>query len=908
MSGSCRLHLPPDRDRTLKVVERLAGLSLVGLALVLVRVPLMQPGWLAFDDLIPLMYPRQVWDFLTQAWNDYYQWPELRGRYSLLGTPLRYHALIPWGLLLGCLLAGLGAFRLTADLQRRVGLETAAPCPWGPLLAGAAYMMLVLASKAAQLHTLFLGAGLLPWTALTALRALDASTASSQLGWSLLTALLLLLNPAVHLVLLGYVMITVLTWLHRGGLVWAVITLASLGPYSLWLLASGAGPSAAAIAAASGSPTLLAAWSGPFWHRLLLPMGVSLPETYRTGLYVFVDGLFARYPEASYAFTVYTGLALLGLAWGLIWIGGAFMASGVYHALSGYRALILWAEGAERLWEPLALPARVVLTVLRNPDRWTLPAALALFALAGLGLSLVITAVLRWCVRFGPRLSVGGSRASALVGLVVLSAALIPFGVHPAFRPLGSGDLGGVLRPVPLPASYREALELVQGQKVLYLPLMGARPLRWNAHKKTQDEALALLHGGPSLEGMTGGPLLNQLYAGYLYYRGLYEGALVGKGNGGEDGGLAAYLTLAGIRYVLFHDDVEGLPGVTLAEEFTRVRAALEAQRALPLRLQRGDVWVFENPLWRPPEPEVLEGVIVFWGTLDEMVELLRFDPTLPRRFALLHAGEGDVDWPTLKGLAEALGPRLLLYAPRVESLDRLPLSPLAATPVGAVAYPELGWSAEARRWWDHRWLNISAANFPKFAARYGRFGVEGAHGFRLAATVDAGTELGLELVVPEAGLYALFLRLSAPEGAWLDLELNGGLYAQEVVLEPFSSYRFVLVDRLQLKPGRHVLSVRSRTNAPLIVNLAYAVRTDVLRRVQREWEELQQQVAWAKTPTQLFTLVRRAQEGPSASASSTPTLWGLYGPLYWSAREWAGLKPLRSWIVGHLYALERQR
>ena len=140
--------------------HRWAQLLLALLAVLFVRVPLLSSGWLAFDDLIPLMYPHQIGDFVASAWNDYYQWPEVRGRYSLLGTPFRYLPLIPVGLLLGSLLAGLGAFRLTLYVQRLVGLLSGA---FGPLVAGTFYLILTLASKAHQLHTLFLGMGLLPW-------------------------------------------------------------------------------------------------------------------------------------------------------------------------------------------------------------------------------------------------------------------------------------------------------------------------------------------------------------------------------------------------------------------------------------------------------------------------------------------------------------------------------------------------------------------------------------------------------------------------------------------------------------------------------------------------------------------------------------------------------------------------
>ena len=866
----------------------IASAALALLALRLVWVPLTQPGWLAFDDLIPLMHFRQVIDFLTQTWNDYYQWPEVRGRYSLLGTPFRYVTLIPWGLLLGSLLTGLGAFRLAAYVQRVLNLGNSV---WGPLVAGTFYLLVIFASKAHQLHTLFLGAALLPWTLLAFLKVLEAHTIWVQVRRGVVSALLLMLNPAIHLVILGYGALTVLALaalfnrsMRKQALIaWVLVTVLGLGPYAMWLRMTGPGLTTAATA--SVPPSLLDAWSGPFWHRLVLPLGLSLSETYRTGTYTFVDELFAQYAQ-SWGFILYPVLALLGLTvplvyrhtqrrelalgFGLIWLGGVFMATGTEHMLSGYRLLLALTEGPSIL----SILAQVVLAVLRNPDRWLIPASLALALLASFG----VTVLTR--------------RAIALSVLIVV-LALSPFVVHPAFRPLFSGNLGGVLQPVLLPGAYRQALRIIDGQKTLYLPLMGSRPLRWNLSKKTQDEALILLHGGPSIEGVTGGPLLNQLYVGYAYYEGLYEGRMLQN--------LGDYLALAGIRYVFFHNDVEALQGVTLPGEFTRLLKGLKAQPELRLVYQQDDVWLFENTRWRPTQPEPLEAVVAFGGSLDELVQLLTAGLD-PQAFGLLYVGEGDLNWATFQRWAKMLNSRLLVYIPLTGHEEDFLLSLLASDENnwGAVVYPELGWSKDAQRWWDHRWLNISVSNFPKFKERYGQFGVEGAQNYKLAATIEANATLTLELPVEAPGGYQLFLRALAPEGARLHVELNGELYARELVLEPSSQYRFWEVERLQLRPGRYLLTIQTLTNAPIVINLVYLIAERVLMEQQTRWQELQKQFARANALDELIRWVKRIRTTPKGSLD----LRGLYGPLYWHQRTLQGTVPQRSWLVGHLYAL----
>ncbi|GEM_PF-3201247 len=925
-------------------MERRQGWAQLGLAfavVLLVRVPLAslgsREGWLAFDDLIPLMHPHQIGDFLVAIWNEYYQWPEVRGRYSLLGTPFRYLPLIPLGLLLGALLAALGAFRLTLYVRRLLGL---APEVLGPFAAGLLYGVLTLASKAHQLHTLFLGMGLLPWMILAFLRAISAPRPRGGWAWAGLAALLLWINPAIHLVVLGFGALTVLALfaaLGGGGRhplpsplpvptplpalrAWGVVAALGLLPYGLMLGLSGPGLTTAATA--SVPPGLLAAWSGPLLPRLVLPLGLSLPETFRAGTYVFLDDLWARYGGPTLAFALFPVLALgalwrfrrspLVLGLGALWLGSAFLATGVYYPLSGYRVLLALTE----LPGPWGAPARGVLAVLRNPDRWLLLASLMLAVLSGLGLASLSS-------RLGALLP----RARRGISVALLGAVLLPFALHPAFRPLAAGDVGGVFRPVPLPEAYREAMGIVAGERTLYLPPMGARPLRWNLGKKTQDEALLLLHGGPSLEGVTGSPLLNQLYLMYAYRRLLYEG---------NSRALGAYLTLGGFRYLVFHDDVED---PVWPEEFVRVRRALDAQRDLVLRFEREGVAVFENAFGgatgptataatstpmpfsttistpiRAPVPLPLDGVIAFGGSLEEGVALLEAGVD-PRRVGLLSVGEGDLGWTTFRRWASELGPRLLVYAnggPRELLLGLLAADAARGVgDAGAVGYPNPGYGEGARPWWDHRWLNITAFNFVKFSERYGLFGPEGAQGYKLAATRTEGAELAVPLRIIDNGEYALFLRVAAPLGARVEVDVDG-LYARELEILPSPGYRFVEVERLRLRAGGHRVRLRTLTNKPFVLNLAYAVPTRTLRGEEPRFEELLRRVAWVRSPEALLERLedlRRARPDPERGIA----LYGFYGPVYWERRflkanaeggEPLRVRPQRSWWIGHLYEL----
>lgn len=888
--------------------HRWAQLVLVLLAVLLVRVPLFSSGWLAFDDLIPLMYPHQIGDFLVSAWNDYYQWPEVRGRYSLLGTPFRYLPLIPVGLLIGSLLTALGAFRLTFYAQRLIGLPSGA---LGPFVAGTFYLILTLASKAHQLHTLFLGMGLLPWMLFAFLKATHPPRTKQGWAWGGLAALLLLLNPAIHLVVLGFAALTVLALVlmmteRRGSSLraWSLVVLFGLLPYGLALWLSG-GPGLTTAATASVPPGLLEVWSGPLWPRLVLPMGLSLPETFRAETYVFLDDLFARYPWVTLGFSVFPALALgalwalrrrpLVLALGALWLGSVFFATGVYYDFSGYRALIALTE----LPGLLGAPAQIALAVLRNPDRWLLLASLMLAILAGLGIAEI--------ARQLPRISL----ASLGIKMALVVAVLLPLGIHPAFRPLWMGDMGGVLRPVPLPAAYREALALVEGEKTLYLPPLGARPLRWNLSKKTQDEALLLLHGGPSMEGVTGSPLLNQLYLMYAYRRLLYEQ---------RPQALGRYLALGSFRYLFFHDDVED---PIWPDELQRVREALIAQQDLILRFEQDGVALFENTRLSSgtAEPLVsLDAVIAFEGPLDEAMALLEAGVD-PMRVGLLYIGEGDLDWATFVRWAQDLGPRLLVYKPPPAGGEEdLLLSLLAAdahtsAQRGEVGYPEPGYAPGARLWWDHRWLNITAFNFVKFQALYGLFGVEGAQDYKLAATIEEGAEVEVPLRVEESGEYTLFLRAAAPLGARLLVDLDG-LYVREVELPPSPGYRFRQIDRLRLRAGSHRVRLTTLTNKPVVLNFVYAVPTRELVERRRLWEELRARVTWVDSPDSLLERLEARWQSPNvpSPSPSDSTLYGYYGPIYWERRllemesgeERLRFSPKRSWLIGHLYEIPR--
>jgi len=851
-------------------------LVFIGLSLFLLRGTLGTAGILAFDDLIPLFHPSQIWDFMFQPWNEYYQRPEVRGRYSLIWTPLRYAPLIPWGLLFTSIMVGLSAYGLAAHLCRRLERQAVPLQLLAPIFGGSFYLLMVFSSKAHQLHTLFVGAGLFPLMLLAFLKALEVKKLKSSLPWAAAAALLLLINPSIHLVLLGYGTTLLLVPFHLSrDKLWtvlnslAIVTLLGLVPYSIWLALSSSSPATAAVPFG-----LVKAWSGTLLERLLIPIGLSLPETQASGAYAFAADLMERYPGASALFALYTLLGLSALwlwrrqklvwALGLLWALSIFMATGVQYEISGYRVL-MWLAGSQGL---PAEAAGEVLTVLRNPDRWLFPALLAL-ALLGSCALYKIFALLR-----GANLPL-----QAGVGFIAFGVLAAPFLLHPGFQPIFSGDLGGVLRPAQLPQAYLEALKIIGREKTLYLPIMGTRRLKWNHLRKTQDEVFALLHGGPSIEGATGSPLINQQYLGFAYFELLYKD---------KARHLGRYLGLAKVRYVLFHDDVED---PFFPDEFSRVLQALKDQRDLKLIYKREGIYLFENLSVSVKNLFPLGGLIVTGGGLADLAELLELGVD-PRRVGLLHAGEGDLGWEELEAWAEQLGDRLILLVPQAggrEGLEDLMLS-LLTRHVGVAVYPRPGWEESAEAWVSHRELNIHVVSFARFAEKYGLFGVEDALGHKVIATDQEGATFKFEFEIADEGHYKLYIR--AAGDTKLAVEVDGGLYLKELGLET-RSYRFLPIEVLFLRPGRHTIAVRNLSNSPLVINLAYLIPPEELAHYRGKFEQLVEGVRIA-APDEILAVTQGLR--------GVPGLYGYYGELFWERRVLEGMRPYRSWLVGSLY------
>lgn len=853
------------------------------LSLFLLRDTLFSPGILTFDDMIPFHHFHQIGDFMFQSWNDYYQWPEVRGRYAFLWTPLRYAPWMPLGLLFACVMIGLGAYGLSAHLYQRFQPMENSLQKLAPILAGGLYLILIFSSKAQQLNTLFLGAAFYPMALHAYLKA-SGSEMKKFWMWALLAALLLVINPAIHLVVLGYGTLTFLMLVqlfskdHRkaGVLGWLIITLAGLVPYSIWILGAAAAPTTAATA--SVPLTLIEAWSAPFQERLLLPVGLSLTETQATGIYTFVGDLFERYPLGSWLFAIYSaasGLSLIFwrkslMAWGfgLLWLLTVFMSTGLYYNISGYQVLISLAQSDGIL----STIAGAVLTILRNPDRWLFPASLCLVVLSGA----LFYGLFRWLKETNWEIKAGG-------GLLGVAIFAIPLVMHPAFQSTFSGNLGGLLKPAPMPVAYREALDIIDAEKTLYLPLMGTRQLRWNHNKKTQDEPFALMHGGASIEGATGSTLINQSYVGYLYFELLYQQKTTQLGQ---------YLNLNGIRYVLFHDDVLD-PFVE--DEFETVLTTLKAQQDLELVYERDQVYLFENQSNPAPVSlNPLNGLILSYGGMDDVAALIESGVD-PLKTGLLQLQEGDLDWDTFAYLVQNHPSDISLYAPQGhEDLFLL----LLASKTGHLISPTPGWDAASEDWETHRELNIHVNNFNKFKGKFGYFGVEQALHHRLIATDVEGAVFPFEFEITTPGQYQLYLRVSAPAGSRLQLSIADHNYEQDVLLSGTQRYHFVPVDTLHLNKDKYRLQLENLTNFPVVVNALYLVPVQNVDTYRALFESHLSALNVANTTQALA-------ESIQASAPSGEWI-GYYERSFWNQhrllKDGRYHMPLRSWMVANFY------
>lgn len=805
---------------------------LLCVAIVLCR-GIWSPGIITFDDLLPLQTTEQLSSFMFSDWNDFYQRPEMRAQAGFFWVWLRWHPLMRIGLVFSTILLALGAYVLTLRLIISVSRPRVTGVKEHSVAVCAAiyYLLFALVSMAHQLSTIYIGMALLPWTLVCMLRGLEAD--SRRWAWPLVAGVLLMVNPSPHIQLLLLLLLPVMLVVLLGARVLRLRHALSgfllfcapwIGFQTLTVL-----PTLAAGLLEEVVPVrwaILRAQSRSLLEAFLLPIDKSVPLTHQTGQYTFAPQLLRSGGITSAVLVVHVLLAvgaavrrrtplILGLM--AMYLLTALMATGVEYDSNPYQLMFRAAE-----IPMVGVPMRYASMILRTPSRWLLMGSLLVAALSAIGIHELMTQA--------SKIAAGKKRAlTSAVCALCAAIYLAPFALETALHPVWSGDLGGALKPMPVPAHWQAALEHVDGAMTLYLPIVGGRQIVWEGdRRKVTDELFCLLHGGPSIEGDSGSSLMNQRYVGYMYYYLLYER---------KSANIGRYLNLIGIEYVVFHDDLLEAPYYHTPHEFARVLDALLQQRDLELIYVGGGVNVFRNLSFQKYEMEPARGLILYRGTGAALSKLLEEGVT-PPGVVLLRVDEGDLDWHGFKSLLSVAGDRTVLFD---KGDGNGMLLDLISSNYGTRVFFRIDPLSPKQQsdWRDQVYLNATTIGHRRFFDRYGVFGIDGALEGKIVATDVLGAEVTAGFSMKRSGVYEVYIRAAAPRGE-VTLRVTSGGVSQDLVLRRTEGFGFWKVGEFFLGEGNQSVSVELQSaRQPVVLNMVYVIDRETRERLEEDFGDL---------------------------------------------------------------------
>ncbi|MBN1485791.1 MAG: hypothetical protein JXA37_13840, partial [Chloroflexia bacterium] len=516
-------------------------------------------------------------------------------------------------------------------------------------------------------------------------------------------------------------------------------------------------------------------------------------------------------------------------AWALFVLAlvGVLLAKGVAPPLGGlYESLVFELMPGSFRW------------LFRVASKWNVFVSLGACGLVGLALGELLsrmgTGRPTWSRLRADRRSGG---ALLILGGYITALALFAW---PSF----SGDFGGALQPTPLPLAITAAnrwLAQREGDfKVNWMPVTNGRELDWN--RRPSGDLYTSLSSRPSI-----GTNWNQHPV--LYYSYIYESLA-----DGQMAYLGKLLAMLNTRFLAYHNDVvsghvhqEVEPVSVLIEgQEASLIEQLAAQQDLRLVWQDDFISLYETrdfapPLFVPQRTFWTAGDLSLLSFLDALVEFQPFQEAV-----LFDASRIEGSFPlAVDGL--------LLGHDAIDHVDMalLPVERLLA-PAEATDRNDVtaAWSRFDVYQFDWQSL-LRTHDIDYWGFDYGRGVV--AHStevqlYGLPASAAAPAQLELEVDVPTAGTYLLWIRyLRQERGGEMRVSLDGRPLALLQGEDTITRFVWQEIGPLRLSQGRHPLQLENRDGLTVVNTLALISEQEMaaLRARRRDLLEQVPQIYW---------------------------------------------------------------
>ncbi|MFQ5821164.1 MAG: hypothetical protein ACE5I5_14320 [Candidatus Heimdallarchaeota archaeon] len=807
-----------------------------GLSLFLFREVLVREGVVAFEDLAPFFSQTQFHEFQFSSWVKYTQGIPFRARPMLLFLWPRYLPLLRPSLVLITTLGGLLFFFSTIIVFKLILKGKVEKRHFALAIISSTYaLFILLPAKLSHFNTLVLGAAFMCLALSFFIKALLETALVKSLVLTFAAAALLLMTPSIEQVVLFYAGISFLVFISillNGKLkktlsLFAIIFLVHAAPYLVYIFfVTGSGIMPEIFKAVYTSYEFIKGGSvNPL--RFASSAHSSQISRYLTGGWA---------PPVSIMFLFQAGFCMLSLIKFRksktvqmifsLYLLAFFFALGFKSPISGYVVILKLSELIPFL-KPIA--RAILFQVLRNPQRWLFLETYVRMVLFGLSAITVLDFMkTKLHIFFGwglakRSLTIAKKFSYILIVLFMVSSFL----VYP-YNLVFTGDFGGALKPANVPQGMEDIKKIIKNSnssgKIISFPFIGRGTVEWNGLRPfLSDEFYNFYFETPSIEGVSGVSTLNQLSMFFGYHLMYYN----------RSSSIGRYFSLLGVKYIFFHNDVTQ---DSLADESRRILYSLESQTDLILRYQNEEYYLFEvmNQGVNARSLAESKSLIFFYDTLWTPWSFLSEFNLTSQDAVFVDLVSGDTSWSQFNSIVERIGNSTAIFLPGVYFEDVV-LS-LLLKEKGVLVKPSF---LDLLEFEKNGWV-VPPARYPRYFGyldEYGVYGEFGATDDVYIASSKQNVVATFKFDVPKKDTYNIYVKLHAPDGAMVLLDVDG--ISDRIEINNTATYDFVQIFEGNLNKGRHKVSIKKLDKRPLVINLVYLIGSEQFSNYANEFSDL---------------------------------------------------------------------
>lgn len=502
----------------------------------------------------------------------------------------------------------------------------------------------------------------------------------------------------------------------------------------------------------------------------------------------------------------------------MLYLISCFFAVGTYFSLSGIDVLL-------KLYEVDVLQgfAELILQVLRVPHRWQF---LELYAKMNLiaATYVIVCKVLHDRINESKKNNLG-FLLKHLVTMFLFALLFMPFLFLP-YNVIFSGNFGGIADPISS-SELNEIKQIITPEKNnLNYKLISFTGFSMLLHKNSQK---LIIHEGfysfylnsSSIKWHSSTTTENMFYGSFGYYLAL----------GGNN--ISNYLALQNVKWVLFRDSLKEF----YANETHRILSSLLSDEGLSLVYHKNDYYLFRNErvfLQSPIRSKSMTLAVAPYWTPFRMLN--EYD-ILPNETIFIDIMDGKINFTDFEHYSSELGEHLIIwYYPPMHSKTDIVLA-LLLKEKGIYCTPDKTLLLEKEGWLSNNQFSSWSKTYVS-SLQGGIFGHYGATDKKYIVGTTEKLSVDFRLNVQKAGLYRIFLKVAAPNGAKLQLNMGNSSKILEIP-KILGNYKFVEIYAGSLNSGHHDITLQKIDKNPVTLNLIYAIENETLVNAIEKFETL---------------------------------------------------------------------